>query len=364
MFKRVDRLILGEVWQPFLFGLFSFSILIVSATMLKSTLDFMIKFNLPFSLFAKLVLLGIPQVVALSFPMSVLLGTLLGIGRLNNDSEIIALRAAGISLLRAAAAVAYFGVAAAGITFFLSEGVAPGANSAIVRIKNEVLLRKTGAVNQENLVLPFYEGGQLTFLLLAEKLEGDKLTGIKFFNFGPTDQRSSWITAETGVWQEDHWVFHNGSRYQVMQEGSVLTSTFDILDIRELEIKPSGLTRKAKTSLEMSISELRAYINDLQREGLEREAAKARVEYYFKFSTPFASVFFVLIAFPLAISAARTTGGTGMGIAVLIVLVYYVITVVAMKLGQAGAIQPLLASWIPNAIVAAAGAYLFRVRNR
>ena len=77
MLRKVDRLILTELWQPFFFGLISFSLLIVSATMLKPALDFMLRYNLPFSLFIKMVVLGLPQVITFAFPMATLLGALL-----------------------------------------------------------------------------------------------------------------------------------------------------------------------------------------------------------------------------------------------------------------------------------------------
>jgi len=364
VFRRVDRLILGEIWQPFFFGLVSFSLLIISATMLKPALDFMIRFNLPPSLFMKMILLGLPQVITLSFPMAVLLGALLAIGRLSSDNEIVAMRAAGISLWRAAAPAFYFGLVIAGVTFLLNEIVVPPANSEIDRMKNNIYLRKTGALKQANLVIPFYDEGSLAFLLLADKLEGDKLAGVKFFHFGATDGHDWWIYAERGNWREDHWVFRDGSRYQVMEDGAVITSRFDIFDIEELSLTARQLSRKTKSSLEMNIAELRSYIRGLKKEGLFTDARKNLVEYYFKFSTPFSCLFFVLIAFPLAISPARTTGGTGMGIALLIVLVYYVLMMLSIRLSQAGAIVPIVAGWIPNAVVAAAGIYLFRLKNR
>ncbi len=360
----MDRLILGELVQPFFFGLLSFSLLIVSATMLKPALDFMINFNLPFALFLKMMALGLPQVVAFAFPMAVLLGTLLAVGRLNNDHEIVALRAAGVSLWRAAAPVFYFGIFISGVTFLLNELIVPAANSEITGMKNQIVLRKTGAIKQENLVLPFYSQGALSFLLVAESLEGDSLHSVKFYHFGDSESDDWWIYASRGSWQEDHWVFHEGRRYQVMSDGTVMTSIFDKLDIEELKVTSRQLNRRSKTSLEMSIAELRSYIRQLVREGLTKEAQKNMVEYYFKFSTPFSCLFFVLIAFPLAISPARTTGGTGMGIALLIVLVYYVLLMLCTRLGQAGALNPIIAGWIPNAIVMAAGLRLFGMKDR
>ena len=363
MLRKVDRLVLTELWQPFFFGLLSFSLLVVSATMLKPALDFMLRYNLPFSLFMKMIVLGLPQVVTLAFPMATLLGSLLAISRLSNDHEIVALRAAGVSLWRAAAPAFYFGIAITGVTFLLNELIVPAANSAITEMKNDVMMRKTGALKQQNLVLPFHDQGRLAFLLLADELDGDRLDGVKFFHFGETEGGDWWIYASRGVWQDDNWVFEDGKRFQVMKDGSVMTSFFESFDIKELSISSRQLQRKAKTSLEMNIAELRSFIRELRREGLESDARKNLVEYYFKFSTPFACFFFILIAFPLAISPARTTGGTGMGVSLLIVLVYYVMLMLCTRLGQAGALNPVVAGWIPNAIVGGMGLYLFRMKN-
>lgn len=363
MIRKVDRLILNELMQPFVFGLLSFSILMVSATMLKPALDFMLKYNLPFGLFLKMIVLGMPQVITFAFPMAVLLGSLLAISRLSNDNEIVALRAAGVSLWRAAAPAFFFGLTVTGVTFLLNEMIVPSANSEITTMKNDVIMRKTGAIMQENMVLPFYEEGKLAFLLIANKLEGDRLEGVKFYHFGESEGSDWWIYANTGNWVNDNWVFRDGERYQVMNDGTVLTSFFDSFDIKELNITSAQLRRKAKTSLEMNIAELRSFIRELKKEGLDKDARKNLTEYYFKFSTPFSCLFFVLIAFPLAISPARTSGGTGMGISLLIVLAYYVMLMLCTRLGQAGAIEPVIAGWIPNSVVAAVGLYLFRLKN-
>ncbi len=363
MLRKVDRLILNELMQPFLFGLLSFSILMVSATMLKPALDFMIRYNLPFGMFLKMITLGMPQVITFAIPMAVLLGSLLAVSRLSNDQEIVALRAAGISLWRAAAPAFFFGLAITGVTFLLNELVVPAANSEITAMKNDVIMRKTGAIKQENMVLPFYEQGKLAFLLIADKLEGDRLDAVKFYHFGETEGSDWWIYARQGNWVDDNWVFRDGKRFQVMRDGTVLTSFFDSFDITELNITSAQLQRKVKTSLEMNIAELRSFIRELKVEGLDKDARKNLVEYYFKFSTPFSCLFFVLIAFPLAISPARSSGGTGMGISLLIVLAYYVMLMLCTRLGQAGAIDPIIAGWIPNVVVASVGLYLFRLKN-
>src|SRR5436309_654077 len=100
LFQQVDRLVLLELYAPFLFGVAMFSLLTVVAVTLQEALKFITKYNLPASELIPLVGLAAPQLVVLSIPMGTLLGTLLSAGRLNSDLEITGLRALGISLTR------------------------------------------------------------------------------------------------------------------------------------------------------------------------------------------------------------------------------------------------------------------------
>src|SRR5690242_4095304 len=76
---------------------------------------------------AELTVLFLPSVIIKTFSMAILLATLLGFGRLSSDSEIVALRAAGVSIRRMMVPVAMFSLAIAIVSFLLNEAIVPPA---------------------------------------------------------------------------------------------------------------------------------------------------------------------------------------------------------------------------------------------
>ncbi|MEQ1936541.1 MAG: LptF/LptG family permease [Fimbriimonadaceae bacterium] len=121
--KRIDRLIIGELAGPWMFGTAIFTTLIMAGTYLFKITDYLAN-GVSFAVVLKLTLLLLPGVIVKTFSMAVLLATLLAFGRLSSDSEIVALRAAGASLGRIMMPVAVFGVVVAAIAFGVNEFVA------------------------------------------------------------------------------------------------------------------------------------------------------------------------------------------------------------------------------------------------
>ena len=94
--KTLSRYIFKEMIAPTVLG-FSFYTFIILMRNLFDFAGMIIKRSLPAATVGKLLLLSLPHIVVLTVPMSLLFGILIAIGRLSADSEIIAMRALGIS---------------------------------------------------------------------------------------------------------------------------------------------------------------------------------------------------------------------------------------------------------------------------
>ena len=108
--KILDRYIIQELVDPFLFGLTSFT-LILSASMVMFELVRAVVMNgMPLIVAAQIFLFRLPGIMVYIFPMATLLAALLGFSRLSHDSEVIALKASGIGLYRIMLPVLFFGL--------------------------------------------------------------------------------------------------------------------------------------------------------------------------------------------------------------------------------------------------------------
>eukprot|EP01051_Picozoa_sp_SAG22_P031226 SAG22_NODE_12532_length_439_cov_0.517647_1_plen_99_part_10 len=97
--KLLTRYILKEITLPLLFGVIAFSFILFGTSVMFSIIRKAIEHNIPFHQLCTILILQMPQVMTMALPMGMLLASLLTFSRLNNDLEIIAIRASGISLI-------------------------------------------------------------------------------------------------------------------------------------------------------------------------------------------------------------------------------------------------------------------------
>lgn len=363
--KRVDRLVMVELIPPFLFALLAFIILIVGAALLKPLLSFLIRYGVGADVFFSMLFLSLPQWIVFTFPMAMLTGTLLAVGRLSGDAEITALRAAGVNLYRITWPILYFALVLALVTFILNEWIAPYTNHQLEVLKQRVIREKTGTLKEARVTLPFYRKGYLSYLLVAESLEGETLKDLNLLSFDPQTHETTWhLSAETSSWTGMEWKFYNGKVYNFLEEG-VVTTTFKEWNVPEFDLSPATIAERSKDPMELSVFDLRRLIHYQQQSGLDISIIRRfQTDYYFKFSIPFASLFFVLIGVPLAIIPQRASTSMGLGFSLLIVLGYFFLYTVAVQMGRGGVVDPAFAAWMPNLSVFVIGLGLLRVRNR
>src|SRR5262245_47880318 len=126
----ISRSVLREIWPPFLLGFTAYTFILLIRTILLLA-DFAVRRSAPSADVAKLVALSLPWIVVLTFPMAFLLGVLVGIGRLNTDSELTALRACGVGPSAIYRPVVGAAAAASLAVLFLYNVVLPPANQAL-----------------------------------------------------------------------------------------------------------------------------------------------------------------------------------------------------------------------------------------
>ena len=98
--KIIDKYIFKELLLPFSSGILAFTTILLGSTVLFKLVGDAVKYAIPMTDVLLLILLKLPQIIALSIPMSTLFATITVFSRLGNDLEILALRSSGISILR------------------------------------------------------------------------------------------------------------------------------------------------------------------------------------------------------------------------------------------------------------------------
>ena len=135
--KKIDRLVLGEMLMPWLFGVFLFTVLISAGQFLFQITEYLARGA---DVWATVKLLGLlmPGVMAKTFSMAVLLSALLSFGRLSGDSEIVAMRAGGISVARIMLPVGVFGLIVFGIAMSFNEYFVPRSTLQAIQLRIQI----------------------------------------------------------------------------------------------------------------------------------------------------------------------------------------------------------------------------------
>jgi LPS export ABC transporter permease LptG len=294
----------------------------------------------------------LPAILVITFPVSTLIGALLGLGRLARDNEIQAMRLGGMSLVRIFTPVLVFGVAIAGLTLTINEFVAPRANHKA----NDLIRRAAfGEAFPRVREQVFFRGpGDRVFYIGSVDDSQGLLRNVMIYELERPLPRL--VTAKLARWDRQTWHLRAGVVREFDDQGFTrYEAAFNEMEI-SVGIEGTQFFAGQKTPEEMTAGELRGY---LARFGHGLESAAFNVEYYRKFAVPFASAIFALLAAPLGVRAAQGGRFVGVGTSIALLFIYYVLMSVAKAIGTIGALPPFLAAWSPNLCFGLAGVLLW-----
>ena len=288
--------------------------------------------------------LRFPQLVARFLPFSVLLGTLITFVTLNQNSEVISMKAAGISAHQIIAPLIIASVGIAALTFIFQETVVTRSTAAL-RVWEAV---DYGPIPREQ--------GVITDVWI--KHGDDLINAGQVFGTGATTRlRNVLIYDRTGGTLEatikgsearrqgDGWLLENARRFDVIsgkqsELGSVMVAS---------GVTPDQFTMSTVNADERGFASLRSAIHELSVSG--RPTATLEADLWHKISAPISALLMPLLggiaAFGLARSGRlllRAILGMALGFA------YFVIDNFALAMGNFGAYPPWLAAWAPVAL--------------
>src|SRR3954466_574378 len=133
MLRILDRYLVREIALPFALGLTVLTFILVLPPILVAGEEFISK-GVEWSIVARAMATLLPQALSLTIPMAVLLGILVGFGRLSADREFVAMQACGVSLLRLLRPVGLLALACWAATSYVLIVVVPAGNQTFREI--------------------------------------------------------------------------------------------------------------------------------------------------------------------------------------------------------------------------------------
>lgn len=372
--RRIDRVILGDIVGPWVFGVAMFTVLIMAGQFLFQFTNYIVKGVSPMKV-AELVILSLPGVVAMTFPMAVLLACLLGFGRLSGDSEITAMRACGTSLVRIMVPVAAFGLFVAVLTFVFREFVVPGASSRAVVIQQEISAQLEGKSFQPT-SYPVFDKGVLKATINAKAFDlgQRKLMGVNIITYEQGSGKAFlFLEADSLTYdpkQTDGWRIEGKARivdlkdmsYQADVQGGIWPQAVPSLK----GVTPEDISASSQKSFDSQpMEQLARRIETASRNPSFDPSQLRNMQYIYwnKVAIPLAALVYSLVGAPLGIRNHRTGAAAGFWIAILIIFAYFLLGNVLGVSANGGAIPPVVAAFLPVAIGLAAAAYTIKVKN-
>ena len=361
MGRTLHRYVFLQILAPFAAGLALFTFILLIARIMK-LVEMIVNRGVPALDVLRVFAYILPAFLEVTVPMALLLAVLLACGRLSADSEITAMKAAGLSLYQIAAPIAAF----AGIVFllslFLSLYARPWGNSALKTAIFDLARTRATVGLKEHVFNDEFKG----LVIYVEKIEppGSNLRRILISDRRQPGEENT-VVAKRGM-----LVAHEDTRSVNLRlfDGTIFTSraseqgyhktdfnTYDV-NLNLSEALGQMETREREPS-EMPLQDLRAAVVRERAKG--EHARPERVELARRFSIPFAALVFAVIGVPLGLQPVRAVRSRGLAVSLVIILSYYLMLSAAETLATQGKAPIVLAMWTPNLVLASIGSVLF-----
>ena len=333
--------------------------------------EMIIRRGLPVSIVGELLMLTIPNIVVLTLPMSLLFGILIAVGRLSSDSELIAMRSSGMSLLSLYRPILFLSALFAILNTWLMVYALPWGNHSLQQLRLEIT---TKSISQQVQPRVFYEEWEGKVLYVFETPEGeDRWKGVFLAESTPSGGDNEITVADWGEVR----VEPDGERvvlrlYNAMRHKVDLNAPdrYEVSRHKKLDLileEQFTTQQKAKISVSKGIRELTLEeLQDLKGDPTASSEQRnlARVEIHKKFSIPAACLVFGLFALPLGINNRRGGKASGFALSIGVILVYYVLLSNGEEAARYGRIPGWVGMWAPNVLMAAFGLFLLMRRNK
>lgn len=360
--KILRNYFLKEFIGPLFLSLGVLSFIMVLVGNLNKIADLIINKGVDVISVFKIFLLMTPYIVTYALPISLLIAVLMALGRLSSDNEIIAIRASGINLFRLILPLITIGLILSLTLVIFNDRAASYAHFAYRKTLKEVGIKNPTAAFEAGVFINSFQKYILFIYRVDQKK--NKLYNVRIYEPQGEGKPTRTIVAKTGEFiavpekssiklklidgtSDEPDPENPKSFYKLNFKTYFMNLSLDQQqDISKIEKKPK----------EMTIQELRNEIRKLKKENIDPSPLITEINE--KVTLAFSAFIFILIGAPFAIITRRREKSINLGIAILIIVIYYPLFIGCEALGIQGRVNPWIAMWIPNILFGTIGAAL------
>ncbi|MDR2103152.1 MAG: LptF/LptG family permease [Treponema sp.] len=373
--------------------------------------------RVPFNQVALLIFFSLPSVIAMAAPFASLVGTLMTIGRLTSDNEVLVILSSGLSYKNIFIPALIVGTIISLLSFFANDVLLPAGTVQFTRLYRRILASTPALELEANSVKRFKDtiivtgdvtGASINNVLILDKTSDGERRIIMARNAElrdagkeglSLDLLGAFIQSSKEITRLDYDYASSGFlRYWVPQEdmiqavSSVSPREMSSIDVwEEIKVKEENLRNRIDEeynenldialSLEESLRKgprdniwnrrvnlFAEYIQESQRTNnkwKDRSIQNHRLEFYKKFSIPFGALSFVFLAVSLGLLAKKSGQTVGFILGLIIAVIYWALLITGQTMGIRLGYSPFWTMWLPDILALSAGLILciFRLRK-
>ncbi|HYL67898.1 MAG TPA: LptF/LptG family permease, partial [Candidatus Limnocylindria bacterium] len=359
--RLLDRYIAREVASHSILGLAVFTFVFFVPQLVR-LMDLIVRHSSGTGTVVLLFLCALPPVLGFTLPMAMLVGVLIGLGRLSADSEIVALHASGISMRRLLLPIGVLALGTAVVTSLMTFWLSPASIHALRGLEQALLSSQAPFAVQPRVFDERFPG----FVLYVQDVEAGAThwRGVFLVSTGGTPGSAITIAADATLvaapgaeGDKDRLDLHLGSgsthEYDVHQPDRYSVTTFGQSDIPiDISTSAVGASPPALTLSEKSMLTLMRERGPGWRD--------AHVELHRRLAFPAACMVFALLGVPVGVRPRRGGRATGMILTLALIGGYYLLFVMGLRMAQQGAVAPWAGVWAANIVAAFIGVFFLR----
>jgi len=286
-------------------------------------------------------LLRLPNLAFEMLPVATLIGSLLGLGALAGNSEIIVMRASGYSMAKLAGMVGLSGFALLMLTALVGEFIGPPLDfyARDMRVKARYLKDDAGLGNET-----WVKDGPV-YLHLERVNSEFEFGSIYMYRFNDDNELVSIAKAEnSGIDEQDNWILENLRETRFRDDGVQVVASS--VAVEAFEVNSDLLNSSLAKPLSLSARGLLQYIDYLKRNNLDADQYESEI--WYRASRTLTVMVMPILSLAFVFGSLRSGGAGGrLILGVVVGLAYYLASETLANSGQVFNLNPAIVNWLP-----------------
>jgi lipopolysaccharide export system permease protein len=307
----------------------------------------------------------LPWIIQITLPIVLLLSSMFALGRMAKNSELTAMKSAGINIRQLTSPLLLLGLLISVGVFYGTEMFLPTANlkrrELLDNVRqgiNPVAGSKSNGVREFRRNFYYFGNPQTVYVFDEFGTVPQNARGVQQETFGKgiISQR---LTAEKMVYNDStsEWFFINGTRKDFTKEPARITP-FDTLKDSVLSVSPVEMVARIKGKEEMSYWELKNFIEACKKRGEKVQEYLGELE--FKLALPFMNFIVILLGVSITARTGKKGGAVLFAVGLGLMITYWILSRTAIVIAQNGHIPIYVGAWASNVLYLLLGLHLYR----